>query len=88
MESFHSRVTVNVPVFDKILELRRQIAGLLGYKTWCGLFFHPRSEELMKLSRADYKTEVKMIKTGKAIEEASFQMIRSPSNADYNFLSS
>ena len=42
----------------------------------------------MKFSRADYKTEVKMIKTGKGIEEASFQMIHSPSGADYYFLSS
>ena len=88
MEGYESRLEINVPVLDKVLELRRQIAGLLGYKTWCGLFFHPRSEELMKLSRADYKTEVKMIKTGKGIEEASFQMIHVPSGSDYYFPSS
>ena len=39
-----------------------------------------------KTSRADYKTEIKMIKTGKGIEEASFQMIHSPFNADFTFL--
>ena len=39
-------------------------------------------------SRADYKTEIKMVKTGKGIEEASFQIMHSPSDADYNFLSS
>jgi hypothetical protein len=39
-------------------------------------------------SRADFITEVKMIKTGKGIDEASFQMIHCPSDADYYFLSS
>ena len=39
-------------------------------------------------SRADYKTEVKMIKTGKGIKEASLQMIHSPSDDDYYLLSS
>ena len=42
----------------------------------------------MDASRADYQTEIKMIKTGKGIEEASFQIIHSPSDADYYFLSS
>ena len=38
MESSSSRLAVNVPVLEKILELRRRIAGLLGYKTWCCSF--------------------------------------------------
>ena len=87
MEGYESRLAVNVPVLDKILGLRRQVASLLGYKTWLVFFFFLKLGT-NECSRADYKTEVKMIKTGKAIEEASFQMIRSPSNADYNFLSS
>jgi hypothetical protein len=71
-EGSQSRLAINVPVLVKILELRRRIASLLGYKTWCGSFL----SFVLKLgtnetSRADYKTEVKMIKTGKGIEEAS-----------------
>ncbi|OSD07237.1 Metalloprotease [Trametes coccinea BRFM310] len=33
-EAFENRVAVNVPVLDKVLDLRRQIATLLGYETW------------------------------------------------------
>ncbi|KAJ3515380.1 hypothetical protein NLJ89_g1791 [Agrocybe chaxingu] len=51
-EGHESRLSVNVPLLDKALELRRKIASLLGYKTW-----------------ADYITEVKMIKSGKGIED-------------------
>ena len=89
MEGFQSRLAINVPVLDKVFELRRRIATLLGYKTWCGGFL----PFLLRLgtnetSRADYKTEIKMIKTGKGIEEASFHVIHSPSDTDYYFLSS
>ena len=38
MEGFESRLAINVPLLDKALELRRRIASLLGYKTWCGRF--------------------------------------------------
>ncbi|KIP08913.1 hypothetical protein PHLGIDRAFT_68434 [Phlebiopsis gigantea 11061_1 CR5-6] len=33
-EAFESRLAINVPVLDKILNLRRQIGDLLGYATW------------------------------------------------------
>lgn len=33
-EAYESRLQINVPVLDKILELRRKIADLLGYATW------------------------------------------------------
>ena len=76
MEGFQSKLAVNAPILDKTLELRRRIASLLGYKSWCGgflsLFSYLGTNET---SRADYKTEIKMIKTGKGIEEASFQMV-------------
>ena len=36
MEGFQSRLAINVPVLVKILELRRRITSLLGYKTWYG----------------------------------------------------
>ncbi|KDR82739.1 hypothetical protein GALMADRAFT_238246 [Galerina marginata CBS 339.88] len=51
-EGHESRLAVNTPLLDKVLELRRKIASLLGYKTW-----------------ADYITEVKMIKTGKGVDD-------------------
>ncbi|KAH9480466.1 Thimet oligopeptidase [Psilocybe cubensis] len=51
-EGHEARLASNVPLLDKALNLRRQIATLLGYKTW-----------------ADYITEVKMIKTGKGVED-------------------
>jgi hypothetical protein len=38
MEGDESRLAINVPLLEKILELRRRIASLLGYKTWCGSF--------------------------------------------------
>ena len=36
MEGFENRLEINVPLLDKALELRRRIASILGYKTWCG----------------------------------------------------
>jgi len=33
-EAYESRLSINVPVLDKVLELRRKIADLLGYPTW------------------------------------------------------
>ncbi|KAI0372212.1 Metalloprotease [Pilatotrama ljubarskyi] len=33
-QRFESRLEVNVPLLDKILDLRRQVAKLLGYPTW------------------------------------------------------
>ncbi|KAF4590074.1 hypothetical protein EYR40_009527 [Pleurotus pulmonarius] len=34
LEAHESRLAINVPLLDKALELRRKIAGLLGYDTW------------------------------------------------------
>ena len=45
-EGYDNRLAINAPLLDKVLDLRRQIAKLLGYPTW-----------------ADYRTEVKMVKT-------------------------
>ncbi|KAH9854692.1 metallopeptidase MepB [Lenzites betulinus] len=47
-----ARLAINAPVLSRMLDLRRQIARLLGYESW-----------------ADYVTEVKMVKTGKRVEE-------------------
>lgn len=33
-EGYESRLEINVPVLEKILDLRRKIAALLGYPTW------------------------------------------------------
>lgn len=33
-EGYESRLSINVPLLDKALALRRKIASLLGYKTW------------------------------------------------------
>ena len=33
-EAYESRLAVNVPVFSKMLDVRRRIAELLGYNTW------------------------------------------------------
>ncbi|EIM81645.1 metallopeptidase MepB [Stereum hirsutum FP-91666 SS1] len=33
-ESYEARLSINVPLLSKALELRRNIAALLGYKTW------------------------------------------------------
>lgn len=33
-EGYESRLLVNIPILDRILELRRKIADLLGYGTW------------------------------------------------------
>jgi Zn-dependent oligopeptidase len=33
-ESYEARLELNSPLLDRALELRRNIAGLLGYKTW------------------------------------------------------
>ncbi|KAH9481084.1 Thimet oligopeptidase [Psilocybe cubensis] len=51
-EAVSSRLAVNVPIISKIINLRRKIALLLGYKNW-----------------ADYVTDDRMIKSGKAVEE-------------------
>ena len=74
MEGHESRLAINVPLLERALELRRRIASLLGYKTWCGIFSFSKLGT-NETSRADYITEVKMIKTGKGAVEASFQMI-------------
>ncbi|KAJ7212164.1 metallopeptidase MepB [Mycena pura] len=49
-EGYDSRLAVNVPLVERFLALRRQIAKVLKYPTW-----------------ADYRTEVKMVKTGKGV---------------------
>ncbi|KAJ7134561.1 hypothetical protein C8R44DRAFT_770807 [Mycena epipterygia] len=49
-EGHESRLEINVPLVEKFLSLRRQIAKILGYPTW-----------------ADYRTEPKMVKTGKGV---------------------
>ena len=33
-EANSSRMAVNVPIFDKMLELRHKVAALLGYDSW------------------------------------------------------
>lgn len=33
-EANESRLAINVPLFDKILDIRRRLAGILGYETW------------------------------------------------------
>ncbi|KAL4065047.1 mitochondrial endopeptidase [Scleroderma citrinum] len=33
-DAFDARLAINVPLLDRALDLRRRIAGLLGYKTW------------------------------------------------------
>ncbi|KAJ7147482.1 metallopeptidase MepB [Mycena crocata] len=49
-EGHESRLAINVPLVEKFLSLRRQIAKVLKYPTW-----------------ADYRTEPKMVKTGKGV---------------------
>ncbi|KAJ7935586.1 metallopeptidase MepB [Mycena leptocephala] len=49
-EGHESRLKVNVPLMEKFLALRRQIAKVLKYPTW-----------------ADYRTEPKMVKSGKNV---------------------
>ncbi|KAF7365271.1 Metallopeptidase MepB [Mycena venus] len=49
-EGHESRLEINVPLVEKFLGLRRQIAKVLKYPTW-----------------ADYRTEPKMVKTGKGV---------------------
>lgn len=51
-QRFDGRLATNEPMLGKILDLRRQVAKLLGYATW-----------------ADYVTEVKMVKSGKGVEQ-------------------
>ncbi|KAJ7626668.1 metallopeptidase MepB [Mycena polygramma] len=51
-EGHESRLQINVPLVEKFLALRRQIAKVLKYPTW-----------------ADYRTEPKMVKTGKGVVE-------------------
>jgi Zn-dependent oligopeptidase len=33
-ESYEARLELNAPLLDRAIELRRDIAGLLGYKNW------------------------------------------------------
>lgn len=33
-EAYDRRLEINAPLLDKMLSLRRKIAGLLGYPTW------------------------------------------------------
>ncbi|KAJ6508867.1 metallopeptidase MepB [Mycena sanguinolenta] len=49
-EGHESRLAINVPLVEKFLGLRREIAKVLKYPTW-----------------ADYRTEPKMVKTGKGV---------------------
>ncbi|THH27312.1 hypothetical protein EUX98_g6872 [Antrodiella citrinella] len=50
-EAYEDRLTINTPLMEKMLALRRQISALLGYANW-----------------ADYRTEVKMVKTGHKVQ--------------------
>ncbi|KAK7048309.1 metallopeptidase MepB [Favolaschia claudopus] len=49
-EGHESRLAINVPLAEKFLGFRREIAKVLKYPTW-----------------ADYRTEPKMVKTGKGV---------------------
>ncbi|OJT11543.1 Thimet oligopeptidase [Trametes pubescens] len=51
-QRFDGRLATNEPMLGNILDLRRQVAKLLGYSTW-----------------ADYVTEVKMVKSGKGVDQ-------------------
>ncbi|KAJ7644086.1 metallopeptidase MepB [Roridomyces roridus] len=51
-EGHESRLEINVPLAEKFLHLRREIAKVLKYPTW-----------------ADYRTEPKMVKTGKGVTD-------------------
>ena len=77
MEGYESRLAINVPLLDKALEIRRRIASILGYKTWWDRILSPFFSNLgtNEIIRADFQTEIKMIKTGKGIEEVSFRMM-------------
>ncbi len=67
-EGHESRLEVNVPLLSKAIGLRRKIAGMLGYNTWYLLpIIALRSTHVE--DRADYITEVKMIKSGTAVEK-------------------
>ncbi|KAG5642147.1 hypothetical protein DXG03_003551 [Asterophora parasitica] len=57
-EGHETRLEINVPILSKALDLRRQIAKLLGYNTW---YEH--------VALADYVTEEKMIKSGKGVDD-------------------
>jgi metallopeptidase MepB len=41
-EGMEDRLKINVPVLDKILDLRRQCADLLGYETWAAYVLEDR----------------------------------------------
>ena len=34
LEAYESRLDINIPLFAKMLDLRRQISKMLGYETW------------------------------------------------------
>ncbi|KAL0067865.1 metalloendopeptidase [Marasmius tenuissimus] len=67
-EGHESRLEVNVPLLSKALDLRRRIASLLGYKTWCVSFVNRATKAKGNTYyRADYITEVKMIKNAQGV---------------------
>lgn len=61
-----------MPLLNKAIELRREIAGILGYDTWYVVVALMRALRCQFLARADYITEVKMIKSGKGIKDVSY----------------
>jgi len=42
IEAHEDRLSMNVPLLDRALELRKEIAGLLGYKTWADYVTEPK----------------------------------------------
>ncbi|KAG6917456.1 hypothetical protein DXG01_002433 [Tephrocybe rancida] len=60
LEGHESRLEINVPILNKALDLRRQIAKLLGYETW---------QARVLCGWADYNTEDQMVKTGKNVDD-------------------
>lgn len=46
------RLKVNVPVLDRMLDLRRQIAALLGYETWASYRLEDRMIKTESAARA------------------------------------
>ena len=73
-EGHESRLQINVPLLSKALDLRRRIAKLLEYDTWYGLLYISFDLRTLIVTeiRADYITEVKMIKTSKGVVEVCF----------------
>ena len=76
------------PFLKKLWDCVVRLPVFLAIKHGVAAFSFFKKQETNKTSRADFITEVKMIKTGKGIEEASFQVIHRLSDADYYFLSS